>query len=552
MAWEPETLEAPLANAQPLTEVAPGFPVEFENPVHAELEWGGDRGHFPDALTPLAGDYARVVGSTLNGWQSDYEGFPQRWRTGVWHGWVYYAFEPNATPDEWVEIRRRTIELWREIANVTEATWRDNILPEVRSIYARLDAVDAEGAGTDVAAAWESSWLAAERVWKLHVMTAGQIQVLQDLAEAYTVAMPDAPADEAFRLIQGDRHELFEMEVETERLAAMAAAAPAVATALRSGVRSLDALRAVPEGGAFAVAVAAFLERHGHLGQSSDDLAMPSWAEAPERILDGLTKRLEAPAPSAADRQARLRREAEDLAAAARERLADRPVELARFDRILALARGIGLLSEVHNYWIDRAIQARLHSLVMRVARRLAREAVIEAPADVFYLRRTEVADLLRAPHDVRRLVADRRALHARQRLITPAPTVGTQSGDPGAADRLKASHPASGETESLHGTGASPGVVRGPARVVRRADEFGRIMPGDIIICPSSNPSWVPVFTIAGGLVAERGGVLSHAAVVAREFGLPAVVGVWNAMETILDGRQVEIDGTSGVIRLL
>ena len=552
MVWEPESLEAPSANEQPITEVAPGFPIEFENPAHVELAWFGDRGHFPEALTPLAGDYARVVGSTLSGWQSDYEGFPQRWHTGVWHGWVYYAFEPNATPDEWADIRRRTIDLWRKLADVTDAMWRDDILPEVRSLSSRIDAVDAEAAAVDVAEAWESSWLAAERAWKLHVMIAGQAQVLGDLAEAYKVAVPDAPAGEAFRLIQGDPHELFEMELETERLAAMAAAAPAVATALRTGLRSLDDIRASPEGEVFAVAVEAFLERHGHLGQSCDDLAIPSWAQAPHRILDELTKRLETPAAPAAERQERLRREAEDLAAASRVRLADRPQELTRFDRILDLARRVGPLTEIHNYWIDRAVQARIHSLALRVGRRLVRETVIGAPDDIFYLGRTEVADLLRMPRDVRRLVTARRVLHARQRQIAPAPTVGRPRGGAAASDQPEASHPASGDIESLRGTGASPGVVRGTARVVHGTDEFGRIMPGDIIICPASNPSWVPVFAIAGGLVTDRGGVLSHAAVVAREFGLPAVVGARDATTLIADGREVEIDGTAGVVRLL
>ena len=552
MAWEPETLEAPSANVQPITEVAPGFPVEFENPAHVELHWGGDRGHFPEALTPLAGDYAQVVGSTLNGWQSDYDGFPQRWHTGVWHGWVYYAFEPNATPDEWADIRRRSIDLWRELGDVTEAMWRDDILPEVRSLCARIDAVDAEAAAADVAEAWESGWLAAERAWKLHVMTAGLIQVLDDLAEAYKVAVPDAPAAEAFRLIQGSRHELFEMELETERLAAMAAAAPAVATALRTGLRSLDAIRASPEGQIFAVAVEAFLERHGHLGQSSDDLAIPSWAEAPDRILNELTKRLETPPPPATERQGRLRREAQDLAAAARKILADRPEELARFDRVLDLARRIGPLSETHNYWIDRAVQARLHSLALRIGGRLVRDKVIGAPDDVFFLRRTEVADLLRRPRDVRSDVIDRRLLHARQRQITPAPAVGTPPATPAAEDQPSRLHAGSESGSVLTGTGASAGIVRGAARVVHGAAEFGRIMAGDIIVCQASNPSWVPVFTIAGGLVTQRGGVLSHAAVVAREFGLPAVVGVPDAMNAIADGRQVEIDGTAGVVRLL
>jgi pyruvate,water dikinase len=102
-----------------------------------------------------------------------------------------------------------------------------------------------------------------------------------------------------------------------------------------------------------------------------------------------------------------------------------------------------------------------------------------------------------------------------------------------------------------LRGTGASAGVVRGPARVVLGPDDFGKVGPGDIIVAPSSNPSWVPLFSIAAGLVTNTGGVLSHAAVVAREFSLPAVVGTREATLRITDGQIVELDGTTGLVRL-
>ncbi len=89
-------------------------------------------------------------------------------------------------------------------------------------------------------------------------------------------------------------------------------------------------------------------------------------------------------------------------------------------------------------------------------------------------------------------------------------------------------------------------------ARVTLTQADFEAVRPGDIIVCPSSNPSWVPLFAIAGGLITNTGGVLSHAAVVAREFALPAVVGTGDATTRIADGRLVEIDGSSGVVRLL
>jgi pyruvate,water dikinase len=87
---------------------------------------------------------------------------------------------------------------------------------------------------------------------------------------------------------------------------------------------------------------------------------------------------------------------------------------------------------------------------------------------------------------------------------------------------------------------------------VARGQADFDRIQPGDVIVCPSSNPSWVPLFSIAAALVTDTGGVLSHAAVVARELGLPAVVGTRDATHRIADGRLVEVDGAAGIVRLL
>lgn len=103
-----------------------------------------------------------------------------------------------------------------------------------------------------------------------------------------------------------------------------------------------------------------------------------------------------------------------------------------------------------------------------------------------------------------------------------------------------------------LTGTGASPGKATGVARVIAGPEEFARVKPGDILVCASSNPSWVLLFGIIRGLVTNTGGVLSHAAVVAREFGVPAVVGTGEATRRISDGQTVEVDGTAGEVRIL
>jgi pyruvate,water dikinase len=191
----------------------------------------------------------------------------------------------------------------------------------------------------------------------------------------------------------------------------------------------------------------------------------------------------------------------------------------------------------------------------MRVAGRLVAADVIDAPDDVLFLTRGEIPGLLRRPEDRREVVARRRAEHERQAATPPPRTLGKPSEPPTAgegADRFDGARFEADGPDELRGTGASAGTVRGTARLVLGQEAFATVQPGDIIVCPSSNPSWVPLFAIAGGLITNTGGVLSHAAVVAREFALPAVVGTGDATSRIADGRLVELDGSSGIVRLL
>jgi len=175
----------------------------------------------------------------------------------------------------------------------------------------------------------------------------------------------------------------------------------------------------------------------------------------------------------------------------------------------------------------------------------------MEDSADVFYLRWAEVGSLLREPRDRRAAVEQRRQEHAADARIRPATSLG--GAGTLADDRPHFAPPERAPGDAgFRGTGASPGVARGRARVVLDVSGFGRVERGDVIVCHASNASFVPIFSIAAGLVTNVGGILSHAAVVAREFGLPAVVGVADATTRIADGQEVEIDGTTGIIQLL
>ena len=532
-----------------------GFRFEWRDPSDAELTWEWDDMHVPFALAPLAGDYFEVIGA---GFAYRYERLelPIDVLTRVWNGYAYFAVRSGMPEDPEDRDGDPSIPARRAIVPIAGTYWRDRALPELRELYSWINGVAVETLPTDeLAEAWSGAWQRTARAWRINFFAiTGPYQVLNDLADLYESATPGASPGEALRLIQGGNEELQEVERGIEQLARVAFDRPSVGDWLRrTDDPTLDDLRALPNGDELAAEMDAFLKRHGHLGSGFDDLTLPSWRDEPSLLLTEIAKRLRRPATSgvAEARSQRLREEAEVLATAARARIAGDPDQLRKFEETLGFARDIGPITEGHNYWIDRMVHATLRRFARRAGARLAALGVMALPDDIFYLRRDEVPALLRSPSDQRARVADRRDLHARQRASVPPRHLG-KAPESGPSGRFDGERLVSAAPDRLLGTGASAGHARGTARVTLSPADFARVQPGDIIVCPSSNPSWVPLFAIAGGLITNTGGVLSHAAVVAREFGLPAVVGTGDATQRIADGRTVELDGSSGEVRLL
>ncbi|MEO5703356.1 MAG: PEP-utilizing enzyme [Candidatus Limnocylindrales bacterium] len=561
----------------PPPEANPHFPLDAIDPADLEITWERDDMHMPYALTPLASDYVEhTIGASFNYHHQRFGG-PQTLLGRVWHGYAYFGFSWNVPTEQEDATKERWTQALRDRIPATAAYWRDDAMPELERLYASISSVPVDDlAAPELASAWQNAWAATLRAWQIHFVTImGPYQVLEDLADQYNAALGPGRDVEALSLVRGQVHELEDVEARIDALAAMLAQSPELARAVAAQAAQAEmhdeempldreAFDRVPGGPAFVAALVAFLEAHGHLGQNHDDLGAASWVEAPAMLFTSLARRIAGAGGAGGGggareasggpdaRLAELRRVAADRAEAVRAALADKPDELARFETTLGHALDIGHLTESHNYWIDRMAQARLRTLATRIGRRLVRDGVLDRAGDILFLRRDDVCDAVVDGQPRQELVRDRRAALERQRTVTPPRYVGPIPEDTGPPDRFDSVRIESTEANVLRGTGASAGVVRGPARVVESQDAFGLVQPGEIIVCPASNPSWVPIFTIAGGLVTNTGGVLSHAAVVAREFGLPAVVGVVGATGKIADGRMVEIDGTAGTVRLL
>jgi phosphohistidine swiveling domain-containing protein len=529
------------------------FPIDWLDPSDTEITWEWDDMHMPGALSALAGDYAEVIAAGM-AYGHQRLGTPVEMRIRIWNGYAYYGLATEVPEPEREAMWQRRTEGARAAIRTAEAYWFEQAVPEVSAAYAWVAARPVETMpAPELAETWDEVWERIGRCWAIHFYAIrGPYQVLDDLADLYEAVIERPTPGEALALIGGGDQVLQAVERGLEALAVIVVGTPGLAERLAEPGMTVDELVTTSTANPFVTALHAFLAEHGHLGQNNDDLNLASWTEEPSLLLTELGKRIRNPgAVGTEERRLRLASEADALADRARWALAGDPSTLGRFEALLADARRIGHLTETHNYWIDRMAQASLRRFVVRVGRRLADAGSIVDSADIFHLHRDEVPDLLRRGDDRRAVIEDRRLDLLRFAGIRPPRRVGKPTED-GDGDRFDGKRIASSEPDELRGTGASAGIVRGPARLTLTQADFGAVQPGDIIVCPSSNPSWVPLFAIAGGLITNTGGVLSHAAVVAREFALPAVVGTGDATTRIADGRMVELDGTSGIVRLL
>jgi pyruvate,water dikinase len=215
-------------------------------------------------------------------------------------------------------------------------------------------------------------------------------------------------------------------------------------------------------------------------------------------------------------------------------------------------------LQEDHNYWIDQRGLHEVRQVSMEIGRRLVASGQLAIPDDVFMFTAPELKELIVSGASGKETAMKRRTEMDHWRTVTPPPMVGTDYGPPPdnpitrAIMRFFGGPPPASEPTIVRGHAGSDGVVRGVARQINSIDDAGTLAPGEILVVPTTSPPWTAFFAIAAAVVTDTGGALSHCAIVAREYGIPAVVGTGVGTKTIRSGQTIEVDGTNGVVRIL
>jgi pyruvate,water dikinase len=464
----------------------------------------------------------------------------------------------------------------RKLGQLAEATmkpevgrmldrWNQEHLPAVQAHLARLRAMDIENESGMVLAGYvqEIETILTE-FWTIHFRIVLPLFLGLQLFDEFYLDLFGGELGDGHVLLNG---------VESQSIRAGMGLFELAKTARKFGladtIRDADPsrlptiLKESDSGRSLMAEVRAYLDDFGYR-QDLFDLSTITWFEDPSIALANVRNYLISDRDPYQEYAAN-RAKAESALADADAALAMYPEAVrGQFEALVAIARAASFLQEEHNFYIDQAGLSTVRLTFLRIADRLTTAGVLEQPDDIFYLELPQIRSLLedlesmtdrKAVHD---LVQTRRRHLIQARSMTPPPFLGSPPGAPGdnpmerATGRFFGGPPKqSDRDDQIKGNAGSRGLVTGTAFVARTLDEATGVRAGQILVAITTMPAWTPLFGVASAVVTETGGPLSHCAIVAREYGIPAVVGAYGATERIRTGQTITVDGTTGIVTI-
>ena len=472
------------------------------------------------------------------------------------NGYPYSVVEPGRGADG-DEIKQKLA----DVISSTERRWVEEFLPELQADLVEMKAVVLDSLTDDeVLDHIDFVLQKASRHWEIHFLVVFPVHAAMDrLKETYEKLVGEGAGEEAHALVDSTDTMTMEVNRALTQLGESARSSEAVSAAIMGSEdagQTIAQLQDSPEGRRWLVEFDSFMDVYGYRPPGYD-MRFKTWREDPSFVFVNLRGHLAGDRKqdaSSADSAAHLRVEElvriEERVHAA---LVEQEELRAEFEERLALAREIWHLKEDHGFYIDHASSSLARMAIAELGRRLERKGVIENGEDVFFLEFDEARNAMASSSPMQDVVSRRAAQIEAWSALSPVRYLGTipaKNPPEEAIAQVKATA-AADEPGALKGQAASAGRASGPARVVITPAEFGKVKRGDVLVCRSTAPTWTPLFSIVVALVSEAGGVLSHPAIIAREHGLPAVVGISGATDLIVDGQHVEVDGGSGMVRI-
>jgi phosphohistidine swiveling domain-containing protein len=537
----------------------------FPTPDEIEGYWDWDKIHAPRPLTPLAGD--AIVMSMGEGFtiaQHEF-GTPLALKCRIINNYFYSSFTPDytgitETPEELKSKYERMLSA--DAMHIGER-WVNEWEPSLIPILERARKTDySQLTDADLLAALEEQLQNLVYYWTIHGWINLVLVPSNALTDFYNENFTPEDSTESYELMQGYRTKSVEAAKGLWPLSRTVLANPDLKAVFENAdPKDMEAtLLASEEGRAFLADLHVFLEEFGWRSDGIYEIGDPTWREdvsIPLNTIQGYLSLSEDADPERTLARATARRE--ELVARAREKLAGQPEKLKRFEELLDAAKYSLQVTEDHSYWIDQMGMSTFRHFALQFGARLGQKGLLGKADDVFFLYRDELRESMGNSVDMKMRVRERRADIKQWAQVVPPDHLGQPTpalDDPffvSIVDKMLGLLPieASSDPAVINGVAASPGAFTGTAKVVRTLVEASKLQQGDIMVCEMTVPTWVPLFATVSAVVADSGGILSHCAIVAREFNLPAVVGTRVGTTAIKDGMKITVDGTKGRVRI-
>jgi phosphohistidine swiveling domain-containing protein len=512
------------------------FPVTFASEEDAALEWHLEQEHSVGPQSPLAAAMARLgrPGAARAYGEAGLP-VPAMWRAGPRaNGWPYYvASMPQG--DEMAALFEGCGRLVQEHGSAL-GIWRHHSLPRVRASIEWL-----RSAGPEVAFAA----LAERETYAQHHTMVSSMVTWNDMRLVTEICVPLYGADAelvGYELSQGHPNATLAADQDLWTLAQVARDDARVLQALASDCPSaaLADLRTAGSSAPFFDALARHLEVHA-MRCESWTIDSPTCGELGTAFASQVLQRARDGGPSPAEIIERAAERRRALVDEIDRALAGDATQQQRFHRRVDRLSDYVPVREERAHWQLVATGALRHALLRR-GEALVDADRLDAPGDIFFCEPEDIED---AAVDLRAVAASGRAAHEHWAAVRPPLVVGGTAA-------TSAEAPVDGaRAVVLRGAPGSRGIATGRACVVTDLADADRIEPGDVLVCTMTSPPWTPLFAVAAAVVTETGTLGSHAAIAAREYGIPCVVGVTAATVTIPDGGHVTVDGEAGTIAI-
>jgi phosphohistidine swiveling domain-containing protein len=291
-----------------------------------------------------------------------------------------------------------------------------------------------------------------------------------------------------------------------------------------------------------------FMLRHGHHCRGELELYNKRWSETPDYILKFIRSHLaQMDKIDPVQNFARAAEQRRQLEKQCRKHLKN-PIKRIIFNYFLVRAQQGSVFRENVKSEVIKLLTA-MRKLLIELGKRLKEKDILKNQDDIFFLRYEEIMPVVQgnSDFDIHQVITARQAEYDKNCSVTPPDTVfGKFDPDNYIPDMIDE------HAQELRGLGVSPGIATGKARVILRADTDEQLLAGEILVAPFTDPGWTPYFVPAAAIVMDEGGVISHGSIVAREYGIPAVVNVGSATKIIKTGQKIRVDGNLGLVRIL